>query len=152
MLSMHDDEQYLFEALRAGASGYVLKSASTATSSRPAARPCAATRSCTPTRAAVLIKDRLARAAAGEAVSEIPLTPREAEVLKLIAEAHTNRGIAKLLVISEKTVENHRARILEKLGMRDRVELTRYAIRAVGPPNVGLPPLQGQDRRSTPQS
>ena len=56
-------------------------------------------------------------------------TPREAEVLKLIAEAHTNQQIAELGVISPQTVENHRARILKKLGMRDRVELTRYAIR-----------------------
>jgi DNA-binding NarL/FixJ family response regulator len=50
-------------------------------------------------------------------------------VLKLIAEAHTSKEIAEMLVISIKTVERHRANILEKLGMRDRVELTRYAIR-----------------------
>ncbi len=58
-----------------------------------------------------------------------PLTPRELEVVKLIAEAYTNEQIAEALVISRKTVERHRANILEKLGMRDRVELTRYAIR-----------------------
>ena len=58
-----------------------------------------------------------------------PLTPRETEVIKLVAESYTNRQIAKALVISEKTVDRHRANILEKLGMRDRVELTRYAIR-----------------------
>jgi DNA-binding NarL/FixJ family response regulator len=58
-----------------------------------------------------------------------PLTPREQEVLKLIAEAHPSKTIAKMLSISVKTVERHRANILEKLGMRDRVELTRYAIR-----------------------
>ena len=55
--------------------------------------------------------------------------PREEEILKLIAEAHTNDEIATALYISKKTVERHRANILEKLGMRDRVELTRYAIR-----------------------
>ena len=129
MLSMHDDEQYFFEALRAGASGYVLKSGV----DRDLVEACrAALRGESflyPDVAAALVKDRLARAAAGEAVSANPLTPREAEVLKLIAEAHTNQQIAELLVISLKTVENHRARILEKLGMRDRVELTRYAIR-----------------------
>jgi DNA-binding NarL/FixJ family response regulator len=129
MLSMHDDEQYFFEALRAGASGYVLKSAV----DRDLVAACrAAMRGESflyPDAAAALIKDRLARAAAGEKVSDDPLTPREGEVLKLIAEAHTNQQIAELLVISLKTVENHRARILEKLGMRDRVELTRYAIR-----------------------
>jgi DNA-binding NarL/FixJ family response regulator len=129
MLSIHDDEQYFFEALRAGASGYVLKSAV----DRDLVEACRATMRgesfLYPDAAAALVKDRLARAAAGEEVPVDPLTPREAEVLKLIAEAHTNQQIAELLVISPKTVENHRARILDKLGMRDRVELTRYAIR-----------------------
>jgi DNA-binding NarL/FixJ family response regulator len=129
MLSMHDDEQYFFEALRVGASGYVLKSAV----DRDLVEACRATMRgesfLYPDAAAALIKDRLARAAAGEPVGDDLLTPREAEVLKLIAEAHTNQQIAELLCISAKTVENHRASILEKLGMRDRVELTRYAIR-----------------------
>jgi DNA-binding NarL/FixJ family response regulator len=57
------------------------------------------------------------------------LTPRELEVVKLVAEAHTNERIAKLLVISPRTIERHRENILGKLGMRDRVELTRWAIR-----------------------
>ena len=129
MLSIHDEEQYFFEALRAGASGYVLKSAV----DRDLVEACRATMRgesfLYPDAAAALVKDRLARAAAGEEVPVDPLTPREAEVLKLIAEAHTNQQIADLLVISPKTVENHRASILDKLGMRDRVELTRYAIR-----------------------
>ena len=73
---------------------------------------------------------RLPRARArGEAPPDDPLTPRETEVVKLVAEGYTSREIAETLVISEKTVERHRANILEKLGMRDRVELTRYAIR-----------------------
>ncbi len=129
MLSIHDDEQYLFEALRAGASGYVLKSAV----DRDLVEACRATMRgesfLYPDAAAALIKDRLARATPGEDLSDDPLTPREAEVLKLIAEAHTTRQIADILVISPKTVENHRARLLEKLGMHDRVQLTRYAIR-----------------------
>jgi DNA-binding NarL/FixJ family response regulator len=58
-----------------------------------------------------------------------PLTGREQEVVKLIAEAHTNAQIADVLHLSEKTVESHRANVLRKLGMRDRVELVRYAIR-----------------------
>jgi DNA-binding NarL/FixJ family response regulator len=57
------------------------------------------------------------------------LTPREREVVKLIAEAYTNRRIAEVLHVSEKTVESHRGNVLRKLGMRDRVELVRYAIR-----------------------
>jgi DNA-binding NarL/FixJ family response regulator len=75
-----------------------------------------------------LIEDYLRRARDGENGDD-PLTPRETEVVKLVAESYTNRQIAEALVISEKTVDRHRANILEKLGMRDRVELTRYAIR-----------------------
>ena len=76
-----------------------------------------------------LLEQLLAGAASGEAVPEDPLTPREGEVVKLIAEGMSSREIAETLVISEKTVERHRSNVLEKLGMRDRVELTRYAIR-----------------------
>jgi DNA-binding NarL/FixJ family response regulator len=76
-----------------------------------------------------LIADFLHRARQDLPVREDPLSPREQEVLKLVAEGYTNKQIAETLVISFKTVERHRANILEKLGMRDRVELTRYAIR-----------------------
>jgi DNA-binding NarL/FixJ family response regulator len=65
----------------------------------------------------------------GEDAPHDPLTPRELDVVKLIAEAYTNRQIAEILSVSEKTVESHRANVLGKLGMRDRVELVRYAIR-----------------------
>ncbi len=129
MLSMHDNEQYFFEALKAGASGYVLKSMAdedlmsacrAAVRGEPFLYPAAAS---------ALIRDHLARAAEDGALSGDPLTPREIDVLKLIAEAHTSRQIAEMLSVSVKTVESHRANILRKLGMRDRVELTRYAIR-----------------------
>ena len=129
ILSMHDNEQYLFEALRAGASGYVLKSAA----DRDLIEACrAAMRGepfLYPGAVRALVRDFIERAERGERVPDDPLTPRELEVVKLIAEAMTSREIAETLVISEKTVERHRANILEKLGMRDRVELTRYAIR-----------------------
>jgi DNA-binding NarL/FixJ family response regulator len=129
MLSMHDNEQYLFEAIRVGASGYVLKSAV----DRDLVEACrAAMRGepfLYPGGVRALMREYLERARAGEAVNGEMLTPREEEIVKLIAEAHTNDEIAELLVISKKTVERHRANILEKLGMRDRVELTRYAIR-----------------------
>jgi DNA-binding NarL/FixJ family response regulator len=75
------------------------------------------------------VRDYLRRASSGEEIPDDPLSPRETEVVKLIAEGHTTREIAELLVLSDKTVERHRANILEKLGMRDRVQLTRYAIR-----------------------
>jgi len=130
MLSMHEGEQYLYEALTAGASGYVLKSVV----DRDLVEACRATMRGEPflypgavTR---LVRDYLDRARDHDGpVREDPLTPREVEIVKLIAESNTNRQIAEQLVISEKTVERHRANVLEKLGMRDRVELTRYAIR-----------------------
>jgi DNA-binding NarL/FixJ family response regulator len=129
MLSMHDNEQYLFEAIRAGASGYVLKSAV----DRDLVEACrAAMRGepfLYPGGVRALMREYVERARAGEATHAELLTPREEEILKLVAEAHTNDEIGALLHISKKTVERHRANILEKLGMRDRVELTRYAIR-----------------------
>jgi DNA-binding NarL/FixJ family response regulator len=129
MLSMHDNEQYLFEAIRVGASGYVLKSAV----DRDLVEACrAAMRGepfLYPGGVRALMRDYVERARSGEVVDGEMLTPREEEIVKLVAEAHTNEEIAELLVISKKTVERHRANILEKLGMRDRVELTRYAIR-----------------------
>ena len=125
MLSMHENEQFLFEALRAGASGYVLKTAA----DRDLVNACRATmRGETFLYAgavAALVREHLER----DAGSLDPLTPREVEVVKLVAEGHTSDEIAGMLFISRKTVDRHRANILEKLGMRDRVDLTRYAIR-----------------------
>jgi DNA-binding NarL/FixJ family response regulator len=129
ILSMHDNEQYLYEALRAGASGYVLKTVA----DRDLVEACRATVRgdpfLYPGAVNTLIRDFLDRTHAGEEAREDPLTPREQEVVKLIAESYSSKDIARELVISEKTVERHRANILEKLGMNDRVQLTRYAIR-----------------------
>jgi DNA-binding NarL/FixJ family response regulator len=129
ILSMHDNEQYLFEALRAGASGYVLKSVA----DRDLVEACRATMRgepfLYPGAVRALMRDFVERARRGEDTPDDPLTPRETEIVKLIAEARTSREIAADLVISEKTVERHRTNILAKLGMRDRVELVRYAIR-----------------------
>ncbi len=129
MLSMHDNEQYFFEALKAGASGYVLKTAA----NRDLVEAC---RACMrgeaflyPPAVATLVRDYLDGARLGEAPPEDPLTARELEVVKLIAEGHTSEEIAAQLVLSKKTVEHHRANVLGKLGMRNRVDLTRYAIR-----------------------
>jgi DNA-binding NarL/FixJ family response regulator len=125
MLSMHESEQYLYEALKAGASGYVLKTAAdrdlveavrAAMRGEPFLYPAAVT---------ALIRDYLAR----EETPADPLSPRELQVLKLIAEAFTSDRIATELSLSRRTVDRHRENILAKLGMRDRVELTRYAIR-----------------------
>ena len=129
LLSVHDNEQYFFEALVAGASGYVLKSAA----DRDLILACrAAMRGeafLYPGTEKTLIREYLEQGRESESGVGMRLTPRETEVVKLVAEGYSNRRIAEELVISEKTVQRHRANILEKLGMHDRVELTRYAIR-----------------------
>ncbi len=129
MLSMHDNEEYFFQALQAGASGYVLKSVV----DRDLIEACRATMRgepfVYPGAVKALIRDYVGRVQSGENPASDPLSRRESEVLKLIAEGHTSKEIAKLLVISEKTVDRHRANVLEKLGLRNRVDLTRYAIR-----------------------
>jgi DNA-binding NarL/FixJ family response regulator len=127
MLSMYDSEQYLFEALRAGASGYVLKSDADQDIVRAVRATMRGESFLYASAVNTLVRDYVERGSSAEGFDV--LTPRELEVLKLIAEAQTNKDIAQQLVISIKTVERHRANILEKLGMRDRVELTRYAIR-----------------------
>ncbi len=129
MLSMHDNEEYFFEALQAGASGYVLKSVV----DRDLIEACRATMRgepfLYPGAVKALIRDYVDRVQSGAEPSSDPLSRRESEVIKLIAEGHTSKEIAALLVISEKTVERHRANVLTKLGLRNKVDLTRYAIR-----------------------
>jgi DNA-binding NarL/FixJ family response regulator len=129
MLSMHDNEQYFFESLRVGACGYVLKSVA----DRDLVDACrAALRGESflyPGAESALVRDYLERLARGERLPRAVLTSREDELVKLIAEGFSSREIAKLLTISIRTVERHRENILAKLGMRDRTEITRYAIR-----------------------
>ncbi|MFC0531840.1 response regulator [Phytohabitans kaempferiae] len=130
ILTMYDNEQFFFEALRAGASGYVLKSVA----DRDLVQAChAAMRDepfLYPGAVNALIRNYLDRARHGEPVPAKAITDREEEVLKLVAEGHSSKQIADILVISVKTVERHRANMLQKLGLKDRLELTRYAIRA----------------------
>ncbi|MGW0903566.1 response regulator [Streptomyces sp. NPDC002853] len=130
MLTMHDNEQYFFQALKAGASGYVLKSVAdrdlvaacrAAMRDEPFLYPGAVT---------ALIRNYLDRVRQGEEPPDQVLTAREEEVLKLVAEGHSSKEIAEMLFISIKTVHRHRANLLHKLGLRNRLELTRYAIRA----------------------
>jgi DNA-binding NarL/FixJ family response regulator len=128
ILTMHDNERYFFEALRSGASGYVLKSVA----DRDLVEACRATMRgepfLYPAAVNALIRDHLDRAA-GEGDPAGDLSPRETEIVKLVAEGYSAKEIASILVIAPKTVERHRSNILEKLGTRDRVALTRYAIR-----------------------
>jgi DNA-binding NarL/FixJ family response regulator len=114
VLSMHDDEHLVAEALHAGARGYVVKHQA-GTDLVEAVRAVARGETPAP--------------AFDEQGAVQPLSPREREVLVLIADGHRNRDIAERLGMAEKTVESHRGNILRKLGMRDRVELVRYAIR-----------------------
>lgn len=128
-LTMYDNEQYFFEALRVGAAGYVLKSVA----DRDLVEAChAAMRDESflyPGAETALVRDYLTRAREGD-IPDRAVTDREEEVLKLVAEGHSTKQIAELLYISHKTVERHRSNILQKLGLKDRLELTRYAIRA----------------------
>ena len=125
LLSMHDDQRYFYEALKAGAAGYVLKRTADSQLVDAIRAALRGEPFISPVAEEELIRNWLNEG--GQAGSE--LTPRELEVVKLIAEAHTNKQIAQVLNVSEKTVESHRGNLLAKLGMRDRVELVRYAIR-----------------------
>ncbi|MGY1709342.1 response regulator [Geodermatophilus sp. SYSU D00758] len=130
MLSMYDNDQYFFEALKAGASGYVLKSVA----DRDLVGACRAAVRGAPflysDALASLMREYIQRSQRGEQPPDSLLTAREAEIVKLIAEGRASKEIASLLVISVKTVERHRENILQKLGMRDRTQLTRYAIKS----------------------
>lgn len=129
MLSVHDNEQYFFEALRAGASGYVLKSVA----DRDLIEACrAAMRGESflyPGAVTALIRDYLERDRRGDRMPDSILTSREEQITKLIAEGNSAKEIADILRISVKTVDRHRANVLQKLGLRDRLDLTRFAIR-----------------------
>jgi len=130
ILTIHTDEEYVFQALRAGAIGYVVKHA-------PAEDLYAAIRAAakgesfmSPSISRVVIEDYRKRIKDGEVDYEWEnLTAREREILQLIAEGNTNKDVARLLNISVKTVETHRARIMQKLDIHDVTGLTKYAIR-----------------------
>jgi len=129
-LTIHDSEEYFFQAVQAGADGYVTKSS-------PAWEVLTAVRTVhrgdcylNPGVAKMLVGDYLERVKEGGKRDPYDaLSDREREVLHLIATGHSNREIAGLLNISEHTVHNHRARLMEKLGVHDRIELLKYAIR-----------------------
>ena len=129
MLSMHENEQYFFEAIRAGASGYVLKSAVDVDLVEACRAAMRGESFLYPETVRGFMREHLERAARDGDPTADPLSPREAEVVKLIAEGLSTREIAEALVISEKTVDRHRTNVLAKLGMRNRVDVTRYAIR-----------------------
>jgi DNA-binding NarL/FixJ family response regulator len=126
VLSMYDDERYLFEALQAGAAGYILKQEADTVLVDAVRAVARGEPFMTNAAEQSLLREWMADDSTGPVE---PLTLRERQVLKLIAEAYTNKAIGETLHVSEKTVESHRANLMRKLEMRDRVELVRYAIR-----------------------
>ncbi|HET6948445.1 MAG TPA: response regulator transcription factor [bacterium] len=130
ILTMHEEESYVFQLLRLGAAGYVLKRAA-ATDLVEAVRAAARGEAFLyPAVARSVVQDYLDRMRTGEGTGRYDgLTDREREILVLIAEGLTNSQIADRLFISVKTVQTHRAHIMEKLDLHDRSLLVRYAVR-----------------------
>src|SRR5579884_1040920 len=128
ILTMHENQQYLVQIVKAGATGAVLKR-SAGQELLTAVRAAAHGQSYfSPSIASMMLEDYRVRLGQGIDDPEV-LTEREREVLQLIAEGKSNQDIADHLIVSIKTVQTHRAHIMEKLGMHDRTELVKYAIR-----------------------
>ena len=125
ILSMQDDPRYVREAFEAGASGYVLKEAADTEVITAVRAVAAGERYVHPALGARLLAAELAERKRADAD---PLSEREREVLRLLALGHTNQEIAKLLYISVRTAETHRAHIMQKLRLTSRAELVRYAL------------------------
>jgi DNA-binding NarL/FixJ family response regulator len=128
ILTMHDNEEYLRQVLAAGASGYVLKRAAASelvAAIRAVHRGEAAL---SPAVARMLIEEYLKSEDGRITSTPSDLTPREREVLQLIAEGHTSKQIAELLCLSVKTVQAHRTGLMQKLDLHDRGDLIKYAI------------------------
>lgn len=132
VLTMHEDEHYFFQALEAGASGYVIKGAAPVELLSAIRAVRGGQAYFCPSLAKQMLNDYLRRADAGSEKEKDTLTKlsdREKEVLKLIAEGKTGREIASQLFLSPNTVERHRANIMDKLGLHNRAELIKFAIR-----------------------
>lgn len=128
-LTMHDNINYLRQVLEAGGSGYVLKKAADTELLSALRAVFQGGTYLHSTHARALLHSDVDEAGEGEMAGHEALSERELQVLRLIAQGHSNRGIAAELALSVKTVETYRARIMEKLGLRGRVALVRYALR-----------------------
>jgi DNA-binding NarL/FixJ family response regulator len=130
MLSMHSDESYVLRALKAGARGYLLKDSAEADLIKAVHAVAGGKSFFSPAVSKVLLDDyvRKLRRSGTEDAYDL-LTPREREVLQLIAEGKSNKDIANLLNLSVYTVESHRANLMEKLNVRGLPELILYAVR-----------------------
>jgi two-component system, NarL family, response regulator NreC len=129
-LTMYESDEYFFQVLNAGASGYVLKKAASSDLLAAIRAVHGGDVFLYPSVARRLVSDYLTRVKSGEEQKGYDgLTAREREVLKLIAEGHTNQAIADKLVISPSTVQTHRTRIMQRLNLHTRAELIKYAMR-----------------------
>jgi DNA-binding NarL/FixJ family response regulator len=128
VLSMHDNEEYVRQALRAGASAYLLKDSSPAELELAVRAVAQGGSYLSPMVSRHLVSDYLRRTSAEDGPSD-GLTPRQREVLQLIAEGHTNQQMASSLNLSIKTIETHRAQLMDRLNIRDIAGLVRYAVR-----------------------
>jgi len=128
-LSMHSDRRFAAGMLRAGASGYLLKDGAFEELANAIRRLVAGEVYLSPSIADVVVSDYVERLARSDASAFSTLTPREREVLQLLAEGHSTKQIASQLRVSAKTIETHRQNVMEKLGIRSVAELTKYAIR-----------------------
>lgn len=130
MLSMHADEAYVARALRAGATGYLLKDSADTDLINGVAAVAAGHSFFSPTVAKMMLDDYVRRVSTDEAADRYStLSPREREIFQLVAEGRTNREVADILDISAATVETHRARVLQKLEIHNTAELVLYAVR-----------------------
>lgn len=128
ILTQHDDPSYLRQVLEAGASGYVLKESAAETLIGAVQSVAAGGTYIDPEIACTLVENYLGRELPKESLPFRSLTERETEVLKLMAWGHTNQEIAAQLQLSVKTVETHKKHVMEKLALRTRAELVRYAV------------------------
>jgi len=129
ILSMHDDDEYLFRAINTGASGYVLKSAPYEELISAITSVASGSAYLHPTATKRLMGEYLDRIKNGASSSTYEtLSDREKEVVSLIAKGYSNKEIAELLIISVKTVETHKGNLMEKLGLKTRPELVKYAM------------------------
>jgi two-component system response regulator NreC len=127
ILSVHEDESLLREAIQAGAAGYIVKRAAEVELVSAVRAVWNGDMYVHPSMTRLLLKDMVARPLSKEQVSVETLTPRELDVLRLLAKGYANRQIAEVLKVSTRTVEGHRANLMDKLGLHSRVELTSFA-------------------------
>ncbi|MBD2847659.1 response regulator transcription factor [Paenibacillus sp. IB182496] len=128
ILTMHDDEEYLFRAIQAGASGYILKNAPHEELLTAIRMVAAGSAYLYPTATKRLMREYLEQAHTGGPEAAGPLSEREKEIVALVAKGYSNKEVADQLVISVKTVESHKANIMEKLGLKTRPDLVKYAM------------------------